>query len=184
MQTVDVLKGPALVYYLIKTIIKEQPDKQIGKTIIQKMMYLLEKKQGRDFGYTMYHYGPYSSQITEYLNLIESLDAINVEWRSEKGYFITPKENTTLEKILSEKEKKDIEEIVRKFKQFSATELSIIATALYVKENFGVEKSTELIETVLSLKPKNDKGWIKKVLSKGGIINETNRSIKTIRKKA
>lgn len=154
------LKGIALVYFLIEKIREKYSNVQIGKTVVQKMTYLLEKERGYDFGFSMYHYGPYSTLISNYLDLAESLGLLKITWDSEKGYFIEPvrideksKIYQTLKENIDLKDQEKINKIVENYGKFSplAVRLSIVATALYIKENFDVSEK-EIIEIVKALK--------------------------------
>ncbi|MBO8161466.1 MAG: hypothetical protein H0Z24_07495 [Thermosipho sp. (in: Bacteria)] len=165
-----VIEGALLIFYLVKKLKEKYPEKQIGKTLIQKMMYLFGESSKKDFEYTMYHYGPYSFEISEYINLSENLNLIKVNWVPNKGYYIEPESNFEINGKLTSEKLKKIEELIEKFGHFSANELAIITTALYVKKNFGIEKNEEIIRTVLSLKPNNEKDWIESILKKAKII--------------
>jgi len=166
----DILKGSALVYYLVKELKKKYPEKQVGKTVIQKLMYIFERNSGEDFDYTMYHYGPYSWEVSEYLNLAEALNAVEIDWDPSRGYFIQPKNDFSFKVSIGEREKKLIKDIIEKYGKFNAIKLSIIATAMYVKNKFGESDSDHIINMVSSLKPKHKKEWIKQILIEAGII--------------
>ena len=165
-----IVRNARLIYWLIKKLEEKYPANQIGKTKIQKLMYLLENKLNEDFGYTMYHYGPYSSEVAETLNTANILGWLDIKWKIDKGYFISTKKVSLPE--LQDKESKVIENLVDKYGDFSAVELSIIATAVYVKNNFDIEDPDEIIDVVLSLKPNNKREWVKNILEKAGVINE------------
>ncbi len=169
----EMLKGPSLVYYLVKRLKEKYPEKQIGKTIIQKLLFLVETRSDLDFDYTMYHYGPYSSQIGEYIGLAENLGFINVKWNSKKGYFIEPLQPNKSLLLEVEDLQNLLEEVVDNYGKFTANELSIITTAIYIKNKFGIKSPEELINIVLQIKPNNKKDWIKDILIKGDVINET-----------
>lgn len=167
------LKGPSLVYYLVKLLKEKHPEKQIGKTIIQKLLLLVETRSDLDFDYTLYHYGPYSSQIGEYISLAEILGFINVTWNPKKGYFIEPIQPNKGLLLEVEDLQNLLKEIVDNYGKFTANELSIIATAIYIKNKFGIKSPEELINIVLQIKPKNKRDWIKDILIKGKVINES-----------
>lgn len=171
----DLLKGVALVYTLIKKLTEQNPNIQIGKTVIQKMMYLLERERNYDFGFSMYHYGPYSIKVSSYLNFAENIGGINIKWFPEKGYFIEPRnleEIETFEKSLDEKDQEAIEKIVSIYGKLEpiAIKLSIIATAIYVRENFGVSQEHELIKIIGTLKPQHSLDYIRQVLQEADVI--------------
>jgi|UniRef100_A0A7C5KC94 hypothetical protein len=180
MNNLNLLKGSALVYTLVKTLTKKRPDVQIGKTVVQKMMYLLEKELGYDFDFSMYHYGPFSAEVSGYLNFAESVGIIDMTWDPQRGYFIKPKSKKKIKEIieafeesLDKKDKKTINKIVDKYGKLNpiAIKLSIIATALYAKDNFNVKKS-ELINVVKSLKPEYSDNYIKETLKEATLFNE------------
>jgi len=166
----ELLKELSIIYYIVKKLKEKYPSKQVGKVIIQKLMYLFENQVNKDYEFTMYHYGPHSAKVGKYINLAEALELIIIGWDPEKGYLININESAELPAEIAFNEKDIIDQLVDKYGAFSAAELSIIATALYIKNNFGITDSSRLIDTVLSLKPNNQKGWIKDVLRKANII--------------
>lgn len=169
MENESLFKNSALIGFLVKRIKEEYPSNQVGKTIIQKMIYILTRINIVDFDYSMYHYGPYSSKVSSELNFCESIGFVQVKWIDDKGYFIetTPKlEN--FENHISEKEKQAIDDIVKKYGFFSAIELSIIATAFFLKDNFGVHNS-KLIPAVHNIKNNHSVEYIEKILQKAEV---------------
>lgn len=167
------LRGVAMVSHSVKKLSEKYPDSQIGKTIVQKIMYMLTRERVIDFNYSMYHYGPYSSQVSSEINFAENLGAVEMDWISDKGYFIKPKSDE-LEGVLSEDDMQAIDRVIDKYGRFNAVEISIIATALFVEDNFEVSDNEELIRVVASLKPQYGKDRIKNILNSGGVVSETN----------
>lgn len=165
----SIFKNPTLIGYLVKKIRVEYPKRQVGKTIIQKMMYLLNRNDVVDFDYSMYHYGPYSSEVSGELNFAQNTGIIQVKWIDDKGYFI---ESTSklkkFEKLITGGEKRAIDEIVERFGSFNAIELSIIATAFFLKDNFGVP-NTELVNVIHQIKQDHTIEYIESILRKAGI---------------
>jgi len=166
-----IFRNAGLIYWMIKRLEEKYPDKQVGKTKIQKLMYLLGEKLNEDLGYSIYHYGPYSSEIAESLGMANMMGWLDMVWHVDKGYFISTKDIPSSPQIQDEK-KEAIKEVVDKYGKFNAVELSIIATADYVKKNFGIEDPNEIIDVVLALKPNNKKEWVKDILEGAGVINE------------
>lgn len=167
----SILRGVAMVSHSVKKLSEKYPDSQIGKTIVQKIMYMLTRERVIDFNYSMYHYGPYSSQVSSEINFAENLGAVEMDWISDKGYFIKPKSDE-LEGVLSEGDKQAIDRVIDKYGGFNAIEISIIATALFVEDNFEVTDTEELVRVVTSLKPQYS-NRIKNILKEGGVISET-----------
>jgi len=173
MKDESIFKNPALIGYLVKRIGIKYPGKQVGKTVIQKMMYLLARNNVVNFGYSMYHYGPYSAEVSGELNFAENSGIVQIKWIDDKGYFIdsTPKLKK-FDSLIAKEEKQAIDEMIKKFGNFNAIELSIIATAFFLKDNFGVT-DTNLVTVVHQVKQNHSINHIKSVLQKGGILPNT-----------
>lgn len=165
----SIFKNPVLIGYMIKKIGEKYPDKQVGKTFVQKIFYLLTRQGVVDFNYSMYHYGPYSSEVSGELNFAESSGIVNVEWIEDKGYFINS--TSKLDKfksLLKDEEMQAIDDMIETFADFNAIELSLIATALYSRDNFEVSDE-KLAEVVHNAKPNYSLDLIGRVLRRAGI---------------
>ena len=163
----SMLRGVAIVSHLVKKLSEKYPDSQIGKTVVQKTVYMLTREKVIDFDYSMYHYGPYSAQVSSEINFAENIGTVEVDWIPDKGYFIKPKSDE-LERVLSDDDKQAIGRVIGKYGMFNAIELSIIATALFVKDDFEVNDNEELVRVVASLKPKYSIDRIRNILEEGG----------------
>lgn len=167
----DIEKGAAFVWYLVKEL-RAKGVKQIGKTMVQKLMFLIAKEINEDFLYSMYHYGPYSFAVAQYIDYAEYLRAIKIEWRDEEGFYIKPLKPKRAEffSMLTENEKKTVKEIVEKYGKFNSRELSVITTAIYLKDNFEVKNIEEIIRIVNSLKPQYTKEQIPEILTRAEVL--------------
>lgn len=166
----SIFKNPALIGCLVKKINEKYPEKQVGKTIIQKNMYLLTRSKIVDFDYSMYHYGPFSSEVSGELNFAENAGIIQIKWVDEKGYFITATSKIKeFDSLITDEEKKAIENIVEKFGDFKAIDISIMASAFFLKDNFGVSDA-ELVEVIHQIKQNHSSEYIKNVLQKATIL--------------
>ena len=163
----SMLRGVAMVSHLVKKLSEKYPDSQIGKTVVQKTVYILTRDKVIDFDYSMYHYGPYSAQVSGEINFAENIGTVEIDWIPDKGYFIKSKSNE-LEGVLSDADKQAINRVIDKYGMFNAIELSIIATALFVKDDFEVNDNEELVRVVASLKPKYGIDRIRNILEEGG----------------
>jgi uncharacterized protein YwgA len=172
----SIFKAAGLIGYLVKRLNDNNPDKQIGKTIVQKMMYLLSRKNVARFDFSMYHYGPYSSELSGEMSFAEKSGIIEVAWKDNEGYFIRPSEIVEqFFSLLGSDERQAADEIVRQFGKFNATDLSLVATALYLRDNFGVE-DRRLPEAVHNAKKKYSPEYIEKILRSGGILQNQQQS--------
>jgi len=161
----SIFKLPTVISYLVKLMGDKNPGKQIGKTIIQKQMLLFARQQGIDLDYSMYHYGPYSSLVSSDLNYAEVLGLLSSNWIPDKGYFIKSTEEIgKYLHLLDDTEKNIIAKIVEDFGNFNASELAIIATAFFIKDNYKVPND-ELPEAVHNAKPNFNINAIKEILA-------------------
>ena len=97
----------------MKSLKQKYPDRQIGKTVIQKMMYLLSRNGIMDFEFSMYHYGPYSSEVAGELNFAERSGIVEISWVDEKGYYIKPTNNVEeFSSLLDDEEKHSVYSLV------------------------------------------------------------------------
>jgi len=166
----SIFKNPAIIGYLIKRLHEEHTNKQIGKTFVQKMLYLLSREGVVGFDYSMYHYGPYSAGAASELNFAENRGLITVKWVDGAGYFAeaTP-ELDRFKKLIQEDEKSVINKLIDKYGDFSAVDLSLLATAYFMKDNFDTPDAF-LADTIHNLKPRYTASYIQGVLEKGGIL--------------
>lgn len=164
MKNSSIFKNPALIGYLVDELNKKHPNKQVGKTVVQKMMYFLTREGHTNFNFSMYHYGPYSSGISSELGTAAASGIVNETWHNNEGYYIEsgPKKGD-FKDLVSEAEKQAVNQIIEKYGEFNAVEMSIIATAFYIKENFDAE-SNEIAEVVHRLKRNIPLSKIKRIL--------------------
>jgi len=164
----NTLKISTLVYILIKELSQQYPNIQISKTVVQRMMYLIERELKLDLGFSMYHYGPHSAQVSYCIDFIEDLGLIDVNWDIQKGYSIAVKENKkasdTIKDMLTQMEKSVIKETVHKYGDLEPIKLFMVTTALFVSHEFGVKAGAQLIGVIKSLKPEYSDDYIKNTL--------------------
>ena len=159
-----------MIGFLVKELLEQQPGKQVGKTVVQKMVYLLTKEGVADFDYSMYHYGPYSDKVSSELNFAEESGLIEIDWKLDKGYFIRPMDYLNkFEKHVDKREKDAIRRTVEKYGEFNAVQLSFITTALFLEDRFNVE-SSKLVEIVHRLKHNYAPEIIEDTLKKSGVL--------------
>ena len=121
---------------LIKRIEEKRLD--IGKIQLQKLMYFL-----KDFGvplsyrYVIYHYGPYSFELTSNLDSLDSLDVLDVV-SDEKGYGYHIKKGDFADKFFEKDDavtneyKDKIDFVIDTFASCEASEIELKATIHFV----------------------------------------------------
>jgi uncharacterized protein YwgA len=163
-------EGPAVVAFLVSKLREQYPDSQVGKTAIQKMLYLLSREHVVDFDYTLFHYGPFSFEAASALDFAAGLGLVTTEWVPERGYNIAVTGSAAdYFKFVSAKAKRAAEKAVEKFGGLLAIELSIMATALYLKDELGIPPA-QLASQIHAIKPQFSKYRIQKVLEKTGVL--------------
>jgi uncharacterized protein YwgA len=132
----------------------------LGKTKLQKMVYLLEKLKNVSVGYdfTFYTYGPFSSDLAADLDYVTTLGGVQVNY--EPGinmYEISPGPNadrlTEKSKDFLNENKAALDEIIQRFGTRQAKELELLATLVFVAKS-GVREDSALIEKTKELKSK------------------------------
>lgn len=146
---------------LIEELNRIAPTKQVGRTFFQKLMYLLSLRIGLELYYDYYHYGPYSSVVAELLELLEQNGIVQSSWDPTKGYSL--KADLPTQPSLEDNLEKEIKELASRYKDFSAKELSIIATAFFLKQTHNIQEDN-IAKMIQQLKPKISLDEIKRVL--------------------
>src|SRR5882672_2364576 len=154
-----------------------------GRTALQKYLYLLQSVLGSEplYDFSMYTYGPFSSQVLSDLDIAEAMGAVQVA-RTNYGYAISPgpeaKRITGLASDFLEPLKSNLDKLFKDFGQFSAKELELRSTIIYASQD--LEKAgrpqTDLSGTVQEIKPGFTRNQIDQAideLSKLGYVRTT-----------
>ncbi|MFH0822091.1 MAG: hypothetical protein V2B18_05020 [Pseudomonadota bacterium] len=132
-------------YALIAELARRLEDKspQFGKTSLQKMIYLLQELGGipADYRFSLYTHGPFTAQLLGDLDLVEALGAVKVNYVTSGygGYQISPdREFEPIRDKASEflhANKAAIERLVDEFGAFSAKDLELRSTIVFLDRN-------------------------------------------------
>jgi len=131
---------------------------QFGKTALQKMVYLLTQVYNVPTGYehTLYTYGPYSADLTTDVDYVAAFKGVVLKEVARGGYEIVLGENA--QTILNESAEflgifaEEIDSIVQHFGSFSARELELRSTLIYLAKNQKLARA-ELCKQLISIKP-------------------------------
>ena len=162
-----------LITYLAKRLERISP--QFGRTVLQKMIYILEEVFDIpcEYQYSLYIYGPYSTELANDLDYIEFLDGVNVRWvPAIGGYNITPGDKCehVCEKaeVFLDRYKSGINMAINEFGDKNAGELELIATIVYVDHYAKTKEQPvsfeKLVDEVEEIKPKFTKEYIEKTV--------------------
>lgn len=147
-------------YGLIAEIVErfQAGNHRLGKTVLQKMIFLLQRSFGVDcdYAYTLYTYGPYAADVARDLDIVAGLGGARVDYDfSFAGYEIhSGPASADLRKradaFLTDISPK-LDRLVADFGGFTAKELELRSTAVYLAKP-GLDR-TRLIEQVHDVKP-------------------------------
>jgi uncharacterized protein YwgA len=147
----------------------EQVSPQFGKTVLQKMVFLLQEvyhvNVGYDFGF--HTFGPFAAELLGDLNFAESMGFVTVKSVEEtggNGYVIESGDiiegvlqSPTVSPFLSQ-HKEAIAALVKGFGDKTAKELELLTTIIYLNKEimWDTNKLTlaEAISKIRELKPK------------------------------
>ncbi|MBN2208954.1 MAG: hypothetical protein JW759_06635 [Candidatus Coatesbacteria bacterium] len=150
----EMFRAPALIAYLVDRLLSKKQDMQVGKTRIQKMIFLFSRRtplEGIDFA--LHHYGTYSGQLDHEMMFGQRAGLLDVECDPRGQYFVKPGEKAQEfydDAIISQPEKEAVEKIVDEYGDWSVAQLSLLATALFVKEQ---NPDSDLKDLVKGIKP-------------------------------
>jgi uncharacterized protein YwgA len=161
-----------ILAYLVDQLKKQNSD-TIGRTKIQKLIFLFSLKRDIDLNYSLYHYGPFSSYVSSELDVAQNMNLLISEYSPLSGYSIkTNKACEVNTEQLSKDDIKIINNIIENYGDYSVNQLAIIATALYIKKNFGIKDDNELINSLHEIKSDFGIEYIRKILIENKILKE------------
>ena len=134
-------------------------------------MFFLKLEGIIDSDYSLYHYGPFSVEVAQELDYAQCEKLLEIQWKMDSGYFIKTNEEKSeeLEK-LDQHTKQTINDVIKRYGHYDASKISIIATALYIRDRFGINDQ-DLAEKVKSIKPKYSVDQIATLLLECGVVN-------------
>lgn len=147
-----------------------QGRSELGKTKLQKLVFLMEELENLDLNYRFhfYNYGPFSNALAGDVGYLEEVGLLSVDFDKVGGSFqIAPNADTPKlvekgENFLQQKAA-IISKIVDAFGSKSARELELASTIVYVsKRDPDYEKGDHgrLVSVTKALKPKYAQGEI------------------------
>lgn len=144
---------------------------RLGKTQVQKLVYFAQQC-GVPLGYKyeIYHYGPYSFELSHDLGSLDSLGVLNVD-SDPSGFGFDISVGKFAERFKIEpKYQKKIEKVTNQFGLNTPAQLEVKATVHFVhsviKEKVAASKvKSEVIQKVRALKPRFTDAFIKSCYS-------------------
>jgi uncharacterized protein YwgA len=131
---------------------------QFGKTVLQKLVYILQEiyRVPCGYDYILYNYGPYSEALADDLSFFASMDGVEIDWSCGLGYEIKEAGKTAHFRKRGEdfltKYASQIKKVIKEFGGMNAKELELRSTIIYVSKE-GPLKEKELLNRVKEIKP-------------------------------
>lgn len=130
-------------YGVIAELASRLPSKspQFGKTVLQKIVFLLEKIYNVNLGYEfkLHTHGPFSAELLDDLDYTQALGGVLVQYVQAGGYEISPgSENSRLREKADDFLKGNIMIIAKaidEFGGFSAKDLELQSTIIFVDQD-------------------------------------------------
>jgi uncharacterized protein YwgA len=151
---------------ILARMINTAPDKKLGRTQVMKLFYFLQELKCVQLGYDfrLFTYGPFDSEVLSDLATSCNLGTVverTVIYPRGYGYEITP--TAQAEQLSQELENANgalsaqVDEVVNEFGGFSASELELRSTILFVDREMASENqnvtSNEIADRVRQIKP-------------------------------
>jgi uncharacterized protein YwgA len=138
---------------------------RLGKTQIQKLIYFAQRcGVPFNYKYEIYHYGPYSFELSHDLSTLNSLGVLNVK-SGPSGYGYEISVGKFAQKFkLEPKYQKRIDTILNRVGRNTPAELEVKATIHFVSSVVKKDKS-EVIQKVQALKPRFTEEFIESCYS-------------------
>lgn len=128
-------------------IIEKAGGRVVGKTRLQKMVYIMEAA-GIDMGYNYryFHYGPYSEDLSNHIEIATAMGIVrhteSLTADGKRKYSIYEVVNKTLD-LDNATEADEQNLLLRKMNETDSITLELAATALYLKKEEGYEDPWE-----------------------------------------
>lgn len=144
---------------------------RLGKTQVQKLVYFAQDSGvPLNYKYEIYHYGPYSFELSNDLSSLDSLGVLNVE-SDPRGFGFDISVGKFAEKFkLEPKYQKKVEKVIEQLGLNTPAQLEVKATIHFVhsvikkKASAGKAKS-EVIQKVRALKPRFTEDFVRSCYS-------------------
>lgn len=147
---------------------------RLGKTALQKLVYLLQELHGVRTGYefTLHTYGPFSAGLTYDADLVDAMGGIRATYDPQiNGYDIAPGPKAEWMRGRAaeflEASAHALEEVVAEFGRFGARELELRATIVYADRELRQRQpptGDALVGRVAEIKPHFSRGEIAAVV--------------------
>ena len=128
-------------------------EKNLGKKMIQKLLYLIERRGlNLDLNYSIHYFGPYSAKLDNTLHMLENYGIIDIDTTGTTH--IIKLGNNHFKGELNSNEQEKVDYVLDHFLGKTALELEAITTLDYAANTILKESSREdeIIKQVIKIK--------------------------------
>ena len=131
---------------------------QFGKTVVQKLVYLLTTIYEVPTGYehTLYTYGPFSAELASDVETVAAMGGVQITHGTKSGYAISLGNNGDWvcgkSKEFINANSEEIDNLIRDFGCFSAKDLELRSTLIFLTKSEKMTKE-KLKNQLIDLKP-------------------------------
>lgn len=153
----------------IVALVQNAKASRIGKTQLQKLVYFLQNAGvPLDYRYEIYHYGPYSFELSDEMGSLDSLGILNVE-SDPSGFGFNITSGKFAEKYqIGKKYQRKLEKVLVDFSSDTPAQLEVKATIHFVQkimEKRGSIDQSKVTKKVKLLKPQFSDKFVKNCYS-------------------
>lgn len=126
---------------------------QLGKTVLQKLVYILQEvyRVPCGYDYTLYNYGPYSADLADDLSFFAAMEGAKIEWNQGWGYKIEEAEKTEhfreRGKDFLDEHASKIDKVIKAFGSMNAKELELRSTIIYISKKETLDRASVIHRT-------------------------------------
>lgn len=131
----------------------EDNNESLGKKMVQKLLYLMERRGlNLDLNYKIHFFGPYSSKLDDALHTLKNWEVIDID-TSGATHTITVLDTELFEgQSLEDDEREIVDSVIYDFANMSALDLEAITTLDYVAKSMDTNDEITIINEVLKIK--------------------------------
>lgn len=150
---------------------RQRNSNRLGKTALQKLLYLLQEVYGVDLGYRfeLYTYGPYEAGVMRDVDYAKSLELLSIDYDYNNGYNITPGPKAQslddYKEFINSKHGSLFDQLFDQFGSKNARQLELSATLVLLAKDDPDCDNDVILNRIKDIKPKYDKKELESALS-------------------
>lgn len=131
----------------------EKDNNSLGKKMVQKLLYLMERR-GLDLelNYKIHFFGPYSSKLDDALHTLKNREFIEINTSGPTHIIKVLDTEVNEGQCLNKGERTIVDSVIKDFANMSAFDLEAITTLDYIAKSTDINDEAAIINEVLKIK--------------------------------